>query len=81
MSSSETSPSPQRVVLMEDGGIAANLPAGQFLTSTVPAVQAYVRAVHRGVIYNVSAVLPKFEGMSEVHLYCGSGVITQGGQP
>src|SRR3984957_671729 len=39
----------ERVVLMEDGGIAANLPAAQFLTSTVPAVQAYVRAVHRGV--------------------------------
>ncbi len=39
----------ERVVLMEDGGIAANLPAAQFLTSTIPAVQAYVRAVHRGV--------------------------------
>jgi osmoprotectant transport system ATP-binding protein len=39
----------ERVVLMEDGGIAANLPAAKFLTSTVPAVQAYVRAVHRGV--------------------------------
>ena len=39
----------ERVVLMEDGGIAANLPAAQFLTSKVPAVQAYVRAVHRGV--------------------------------
>jgi osmoprotectant transport system ATP-binding protein len=38
-----------RVVLMEDGGIAADLPAEEFLTSTVPAVQAYVRAVHRGV--------------------------------
>jgi osmoprotectant transport system ATP-binding protein len=39
----------ERVVLMEDGGVAANLPAEQFLTSTIPAVQAYVRAVHRGV--------------------------------
>lgn len=38
-----------RVVLMQDGAIVANLPATQFLASTVPAVQAYVRAVHRGV--------------------------------
>jgi osmoprotectant transport system ATP-binding protein len=38
----------ERVVLMEDGGIAANLPAKQFLSSTLPAVQAYVQAVHRG---------------------------------
>jgi osmoprotectant transport system ATP-binding protein len=38
----------ERVVLMEDGGIVANLPATQFLSSTLPAVQAYVHAVHRG---------------------------------
>jgi osmoprotectant transport system ATP-binding protein len=38
----------ERLVLVEDGGIAANLPAEQFLSSDVPAVQAYVRAVHRG---------------------------------
>ncbi|MFL6426608.1 MAG: ATP-binding cassette domain-containing protein [Acidobacteriaceae bacterium] len=38
----------ERVVLVEDGSIAANLAAEQFLSSTVPAVQAYVRAVHRG---------------------------------
>src|SRR5262249_33989897 len=38
----------ERVVLMEDGSIIANLPATQFLCSAVPAVQAYVRAVHRG---------------------------------
>ena len=38
----------ERVVLMEDGGIVANLPATQFLSSTVASVQAYVRAVHRG---------------------------------
>lgn len=44
-------------------------------------ITAQCRAVHHGVIYSVAAVLPKFEGMSEVHLYCGSGVITQGGQP
>jgi osmoprotectant transport system ATP-binding protein len=39
----------ERVVLIEDGGIAANLAAEQFLSSDIPAVQAYVRAVHRGV--------------------------------
>jgi len=38
----------ERVVLMEDGGIVANLPATQLLSSTAPAVQAYVHAVHRG---------------------------------
>jgi osmoprotectant transport system ATP-binding protein len=38
----------ERVVLMEDGGIVANLPATQFLSSTLPAVQAYVHAAHRG---------------------------------
>jgi osmoprotectant transport system ATP-binding protein len=38
----------ERVVLVEDGGLAANLPAAQFLSSTIPAVEAYVRAVHRG---------------------------------
>jgi osmoprotectant transport system ATP-binding protein len=37
----------ERVVLIEDGGVAASLPAEQFLSSRVPAVQAYVRAVHR----------------------------------
>ncbi len=38
----------ERVVLVESGRIAANLPAEDFLRSDVPAVQAYVRAVHRG---------------------------------
>jgi osmoprotectant transport system ATP-binding protein len=38
----------ERVVLVEDGRIAANLAADEFLSSAVPAVQAYVRAVHRG---------------------------------
>ncbi len=40
----------ERVVLIEDGGVAANLPAEQFLSSRVPAVQAYVRAIHRGMV-------------------------------
>ena len=38
----------ERVVLIEDGGVAANLPAEEFLSSPIPAVQAYVRAKHRG---------------------------------
>jgi SPP1 family predicted phage head-tail adaptor len=44
-------------------------------------VSASHRVVHGGTTYNIAAVLPKFEGMSELHLYCGSGVVTQGGQP
>uniref|UniRef100_A0A7V4XRK4 ATP-binding cassette domain-containing protein n=1 Tax=Acidobacterium capsulatum TaxID=33075 RepID=A0A7V4XRK4_9BACT len=37
-----------RVVLLEQGRIAADLPAAQFLASPLPEVQAYVRAFHRG---------------------------------
>jgi osmoprotectant transport system ATP-binding protein len=36
------------LVLMEGGKLVANLPANEFLTSQIPAVQSYVRAVHRG---------------------------------
>jgi osmoprotectant transport system ATP-binding protein len=36
------------IVLLEGGKVAANLPAGEFLGSSIPAVQGYVRAVHRG---------------------------------
>src|SRR6185437_5956441 len=38
----------ERIVLIDEGRIAANLPAREFLSSTVPAVRAYVRAMHRG---------------------------------
>jgi len=38
----------ERIVLIDEGRIAANLPAREFLSSTAPAVLAYVRAVHRG---------------------------------
>ncbi len=37
-----------QIVLVEQGKIAANLPASEFLKSDVPAIQQYVRAVHRG---------------------------------
>jgi osmoprotectant transport system ATP-binding protein len=36
------------IVLMEGGKLVADLPAGEFLTSQIPAVQSYVHAVHRG---------------------------------
>jgi osmoprotectant transport system ATP-binding protein len=36
------------IVLLESGKVAANLPAEEFLGSQIPAVQGYVRAVHRG---------------------------------
>jgi osmoprotectant transport system ATP-binding protein len=36
------------VVLMADGKIVANLPASEFMTSALPPVREYVRAVRRG---------------------------------
>jgi osmoprotectant transport system ATP-binding protein len=36
------------IVLMEGGKLVTDLPANEFLTSQIPAVQSYVRAVHRG---------------------------------
>jgi osmoprotectant transport system ATP-binding protein len=36
------------IVLLEAGRVVANLPAGEFTSSEIPAVQSYVRAVHRG---------------------------------
>ncbi|MBC8638271.1 phage head closure protein [Caballeronia sp. EK] len=48
-------------------------------------VSAQWRVIHTrktgATIYNIDAVLPRFEGMSEMHLMCSSGVVTQGGQP
>jgi osmoprotectant transport system ATP-binding protein len=38
----------ERVVLVDEGRIAANLAAEEFLQSGLPAVQGYIRAVHRG---------------------------------
>ncbi|SAL03097.1 phage head-tail adaptor [Caballeronia calidae] len=32
-------------------------------------------------VYSIDAVLPRLEGMSELHLMCSSGVNPQGGQP
>jgi osmoprotectant transport system ATP-binding protein len=37
-----------RVVLVDEGKIAADLPAREFLRSDMPAVREYVVAVHRG---------------------------------
>ena len=36
------------IVLMEGGKLVANLSVNEFVTSQIPAVQSYVRAVHRG---------------------------------
>jgi osmoprotectant transport system ATP-binding protein len=36
------------IVLLEGGKLVANLPAKEFSGSRIPAVQSYVRAVHRG---------------------------------
>jgi SPP1 family predicted phage head-tail adaptor len=44
-------------------------------------ITAQWRAVRGLKIYSIEAVLPRYEGMSEVHLMCGEGVITEGGQP
>jgi osmoprotectant transport system ATP-binding protein len=38
------------IVLLEAGKVVANLPADEFVGSKVPAVQSYVRAVHRGTV-------------------------------
>ncbi len=37
------------LVLLEGGRVVANLPAEEFLSSSIPAVQGYVQAVHRGL--------------------------------
>jgi osmoprotectant transport system ATP-binding protein len=42
------------IVLMDAGKAVANLPASEFLTSEIPAVQSYVRAVHRGASYRTT---------------------------
>jgi len=32
-------------------------------------------------VYDIQSVLPQYQSMSEVHLMCADGVITEGGQP
>lgn len=40
------------------------------------------RVIHKGVIYNIEAVLPNLIGnRPDLTLMCTSGVITEGGQP
>jgi osmoprotectant transport system ATP-binding protein len=38
------------IVLLEGGKVVANLPVDEFAGSQIPAVQSYVRAVHRGTL-------------------------------
>jgi SPP1 family predicted phage head-tail adaptor len=44
-------------------------------------LDASMRVLHRERVYGIDAVLPQYQGMSEIHLMCTDGVITQGGQP
>ncbi len=44
-----------RIVLVEQGRVVADLAAEDFLGSSIPAVQEYVKAVHRGTMNRVSA--------------------------
>jgi osmoprotectant transport system ATP-binding protein len=37
-----------RILLIEEGGIAADLETGEFVTSRIPAVMSYVNAIRRG---------------------------------
>lgn len=37
-----------RIVLIEEGRVAADLPSSQFLSSEAPEARAYIRALHRG---------------------------------
>ncbi|AXC09398.1 L-proline glycine betaine ABC transport system permease protein ProV [Acidisarcina polymorpha] len=37
-----------RILLIEDGRVAADLESGEFLNSKIPQVSAYTKAVHRG---------------------------------
>ena len=54
----------ERVVLVDDGRIAANLAAGEFLDSSLTAVEGYVRAVHRGRQLHGD---PQTQGQTERH--------------
>ena len=47
-----------RIVLIEDGRIAADLPSEEFLKSTLPSVAAYAQAFDRGVGGPYANVLP-----------------------
>jgi SPP1 family predicted phage head-tail adaptor len=37
--------------------------------------------VVRETVFDIQSVLPQYQSMSEVHLMCADGVITEGGQP
>ncbi|WP_322046063.1 phage head closure protein [Paraburkholderia sp. J67] len=44
-------------------------------------VTAAMRVLHGRTTYAIDAVLPGYAGRAELQLMCGSGVITDGGQP
>lgn len=54
------------------------------LTSAMRVLFRLVRSdgtVVRETVYDIQSVLPQYQSMSEVHLMCADGVITEGGQP
>jgi SPP1 family predicted phage head-tail adaptor len=53
------------------------------LTSAMRVVFRLMNAgvVVRETVYDIQSVLPQYQSMSEVHLMCADGVITEGGQP
>ncbi|MEX3950617.1 phage head closure protein [Paraburkholderia sp. EG287A] len=42
-------------------------------------VTSSMRALHKETVYSIDAVIPNFEGMAEMQLMCGDGIVTQGG--
>jgi SPP1 family predicted phage head-tail adaptor len=44
-------------------------------------LDASLRVLHAGTVYDIQAVLPVMGLHKEAQLMCGSGVITDGGQP
>jgi SPP1 family predicted phage head-tail adaptor len=44
-------------------------------------VGADMRVLHGSTVFGIDAVLPQWQGMSELHLMCTDGIVTDGGQP
>lgn len=44
-------------------------------------LDASLRVLHAGVVYDIQAVLPVMGLHQEALLMCGSGIVTEGGQP
>lgn len=44
-------------------------------------IDASLRILHAGIVYDIQAVLPLMGLHKEAQVMCGSGVVTEGGQP